>query len=78
MSVVEDSACKFCLFLVVPEGKDLGDLVNGHLIVGEDTEGQMGVSLVAEVLRKYGLEVLSLFFLDPTNHIVCHFDILIL
>jgi hypothetical protein len=78
MSVIEDSACKFCLFLVVPEGKNLGDLVNGHLIVGEDAEGQMGVNLVAEVLRKDGLEVLSLYFLDLRNHIVCHLDILIL
>jgi hypothetical protein len=74
MSVVKSSACKFYLFLVVPEGKDLGHLVNSHLIIGENHKNQSGACLVVEVLGKDGLEVLTLFLLEAPNLTACHLE----
>jgi hypothetical protein len=79
MGVVKSPPHKFCLFLVGPEGKDLGHLVNGHLIVGENRKNQSGAYLVVEVLGKDSLQVLTLFLLEVlkvTRLNGRHFDIL--
>ncbi len=55
MSVVKSSARKFCLFLVVPEGEDHRNLVNSHLIIGENPKNQNGACLIVEILEKDGL-----------------------
>ena len=75
MGVVKSPPHKFCLFLVVSEGKDLGDLFDGHLVVGENPKGQSGVCLVAEILGEDRLEVLTLFLLEATNLTTCHLNI---
>lgn len=79
MGVVKSPPHKLCLFLVGPEGKDLGHLVNGHLIVGENRKNQSGAYLVVEVLGKDSLQVLTLFLLEVlkvTRLNGRHFDIL--
>ena len=64
-AVVESSAHEF-LFHVVPEGEDIGNLIDAHLVVGENKKSQLGVYWVAGILGKDFLQVLTIFLLEAT------------
>jgi len=75
-AVVESSGHEV-LFHVALEGKDLGRLFNGHLVVGENRKGQMSVCLVAEILGKDALQILTLFPHEATI-LAGHFEIFLM
>lgn len=75
-AVVESSGHEV-LFHVALEGKDLGRLFNGHLVVGENGKGQMCVYLIAEILGKDELQVLTLFPHEATV-LAGHLDIFLM